>query len=87
MSINYSEPYCDNQYMYRHVIVKRRPTKHLLTESEWRAVGIQMSRGWVHYQLFPLVPAMYLFRRPLPLDHKSKCTFMKDIDTILNTQI
>lgn len=25
------------------------PVTHLMTESEWRNLGIQMSTGWMHY--------------------------------------
>jgi len=38
----------------RHVILpedlaKTLPVTHLMTETEWRNIGIQMSTGWVHY--------------------------------------
>lgn len=28
------------------------PTTHLMTETEWRNLGIQMTPGWVHYMRY-----------------------------------
>lgn len=36
----------------------------LLTEDEWRALGVQMSKGWVHYAIHQPEPHILLFRRP-----------------------
>ena len=38
----------------RHVILPRDvaalvPKERLMAESEWRKLGVQQSRGWVHY--------------------------------------
>jgi len=38
----------------RHVmlpkeIVKLVPKNHLMTEEEWRGIGVQQSQGWQHY--------------------------------------
>ena len=30
-------------------IAKLVPKTHLMSESEWRAIGVQQSQGWVHY--------------------------------------
>ena len=27
------------------------PTTHLMTETEWRNLGIQQSPGWIHYMI------------------------------------
>ena len=40
----------------RHVILpkelaKTLPKSRLLTESEWRGIGVQQSRGWQHYAI------------------------------------
>lgn len=40
----------------RHVVlpkemIKLVPTTHLLSEQEWRAIGVQQSQGWVHYMI------------------------------------
>ncbi len=42
--ICYSEPYKDDHYEYRHVILPQEqghaiPRTHLLTETEWRNLG------------------------------------------------
>eukprot|EP00887_Chlorella_sp_A99_P001369 scaffold8.g1369.t1 len=50
------ERYYDDQYEYRHVVLpqeiaKRLPKGKLMSEAEWRAMGVQQSRGWVHYAI------------------------------------
>jgi hypothetical protein len=40
----------------RHVILPKAlassiPKKKLLSEQEWRGIGVQQSRGWVHYAI------------------------------------
>jgi len=40
--------------------------EQLLAEHEWRSLGIQQSRGWVHYGFFKPEKNVLLFRRPLP---------------------
>uniref|UniRef100_A0A2K5V7Q2 Cyclin-dependent kinases regulatory subunit n=1 Tax=Macaca fascicularis TaxID=9541 RepID=A0A2K5V7Q2_MACFA len=56
---------------YRHVmlpkdIAKLVPKTHLMSESEWRNLGVQQSQGWVHYMIQEPEPHILLFRRPLP---------------------
>ncbi|MEN2495673.1 MAG: Cyclin-dependent kinases regulatory subunit (Cell division control protein cks1) [Marteilia pararefringens] len=68
--IYYSEKYSDSQFEYRHVhvsddIVKRLPRDRLLSEREWRELGIQQSRGWQHYMIHRPEPNILLFKRPL----------------------
>lgn len=68
--IAYSEHYRDDTYEYRHVILppevaKLCPRGRLLTEAEWRALGVQQSKGWVHYAIHRPEPHCLLFRRPL----------------------
>lgn len=41
---------------HRHVmlpkeIAKRVPKTHLMSETEWRNLGVQQSQGWVHYMI------------------------------------
>jgi hypothetical protein len=41
-----------NSTSFRHVMLpkdlaKLVPKSHLMTEAEWRAIGVQQSRGWV----------------------------------------
>lgn len=57
--------------MDRHVmlpkdIAKLVPKTHLMSESEWRNLGVQQSQGWVHYMIHEPEPHILLFRRPLP---------------------
>mmetsp|Transcript_93626 Transcript_93626/g.166595 ORF Transcript_93626/g.166595 Transcript_93626/m.166595 type:complete len:94 (-) Transcript_93626:117-398(-) len=75
--IEYSEKYQDNTYEYRHVILtkpsakelyKMTGGKRLLNESEWRGLGVQQSRGWVHYETHRPEPHILLFRRALGTD-------------------
>ncbi|XP_073179573.1 cyclin-dependent kinases regulatory subunit 1 [Lepidochelys kempii] len=42
------------------------PKTHLMSESEWRNLGVQQSQGWVHYMVHEPEPHILLFRRPLP---------------------
>ncbi|CCI42380.1 hypothetical protein ABG067_006169 [Albugo candida] len=70
--IEYSEKYADDEYEFRHVIlpkeVQRSLPDRLLTEAEWRQLGVQQSRGWVHYAIHKPEPHILLFRRPLGTD-------------------
>lgn len=66
--IQYSEKYYDDVYEYRHVILpadvaKLVPKGRLLAEQEWRSIGVQQSRGWVHYAVHRPEPHILLFRR------------------------
>jgi len=54
---------------YRHVtlppeLAKLVPRNHLMTETEWRNLGVQQSPGWIHYMFHTPEPHMLLFRRP-----------------------
>ncbi|RXN15447.1 nuclear GTPase SLIP-GC-like protein [Labeo rohita] len=54
--IYYSDKYDDDKFEYRHVmlpkdIAKRVPKTHLMSETEWRNLGVQQSQGWVHYMI------------------------------------
>ena len=69
----YSDKYMDDQYEYRHVILpkelaKNIPVNRLLSDAEWRNLGVQQSRGWVHYATHRPEPHILLFRRPLGTD-------------------
>jgi len=68
-TILYSESYAaDDGYMYRHVILPRSaviPRGKLLNEREWRALGVQQSKGWVNYSSHRPEPHILLFRKPL----------------------
>lgn len=32
-------------------MAKSIPKTHLLSEDEWRGIGVQQSKGWVHYMI------------------------------------
>lgn len=71
--IEYSDKYFDDIYEYRHVILPKNIFKTmkkgvLLSENEWRSLGVQQSRGWVHYEIHRPEPHILLFRRPMGTD-------------------
>ena len=50
----YSERYFDDHFEYRYVVLPREmaaelKNKKILSEDEWRGMGITQSRGWAHY--------------------------------------
>ena len=68
-----------------HVILpkhvsKNAPTGRLLSESEWRGLGVQQSRGWVHYANHRPEPHILLFRRPQGTDPTTGLVHGKRID-------
>ena len=71
--IEYSEKYQDDEHEYRHVLLPKHIFKkvgkaRLLSETEWRSLGVQQSRGWVHYEVHKPEPFILLFRRLLGTD-------------------
>ncbi|OWK05279.1 hypothetical protein Celaphus_00001946 [Cervus elaphus hippelaphus] len=67
--IYYSDKYDDEEFEYRHVmlpkdIAKLVPKTHLMSESEWRNLGVQQSQGWVHYMIHE--PGSFLREKPRP---------------------
>ncbi|KAJ7112431.1 cyclin-dependent kinase regulatory subunit [Mycena crocata] len=76
--IHYSDRYTDDAYEYRHVILPKQllrlvpknffneelGTLRLLSEPEWRGIGITQSLGWEHYEVHAPEPHVLLFRRP-----------------------
>uniref|UniRef100_A0AC34RAB1 Cyclin-dependent kinases regulatory subunit n=1 Tax=Panagrolaimus sp. JU765 TaxID=591449 RepID=A0AC34RAB1_9BILA len=69
MEFFYSEVYSDDKYDYRHVIPPTRyreklPVGRLLSEDEWREIGIRMSIGWEHYMIHSPEKFIFCFRRP-----------------------
>ena len=74
--LSYSDVYSDDMFDYRHVILPFHVVSKVgalipvggagdifLTEEQWRSVGIQMSRGWVHYSWHQPELNLLLFRR------------------------
>jgi cyclin-dependent kinase regulatory subunit CKS1 len=73
LRIVYSTKYHDAIYEYRNVILptdvaRLCPKNKLLSESEWRQLGVQQSRGWEHYAVHRPEPHVLLFRRPIGTD-------------------
>nr|CAI5850257.1 unnamed protein product [Callosobruchus analis] len=84
-NIYYSDKYYDDEYEYRHVVLPREmvrmvPKTHLMSEAEWRGIGVQQSKGWVHYMIHEPEPHILLFKRPIttpppnfaPMETKNK---------------
>ena len=72
-TVHYSEKYEDDEYEYRHVcltedLYKKMPKGKLLSEVEWRCLGVQQSLGWEHFMIFAPEPWVLLFRRKLGTD-------------------
>merc|ERR1711973_953507 len=71
-NIYYSDKYTDEKFEYRHVMLpkdlaKMVPKAHLMSETEWRSLGVQQSQGWIHYMTHDPEPHILLFRRPLSI--------------------
>ncbi|VVC44054.1 Cyclin-dependent kinase, regulatory subunit [Cinara cedri] len=67
--IYYSDKYYDDTHEYRHVVLPKEmaksiPKTHLLSEDEWRSIGVQQSKGWIHYMIHEPEPHILLFKRP-----------------------
>jgi cyclin-dependent kinase regulatory subunit CKS1 len=68
--IFYSDKYSDDTHEFRHVKLSPDmkdlvPTNRLMSEAEWRQLGVSMSPGWVHYMIHDPEPHVLLFRRSL----------------------
>ena len=46
-------------------VAKLVPKNKLMSEHEWRSIGVQQSQGWVHYMVHKPEPHILLFRRPI----------------------
>jgi cyclin-dependent kinase regulatory subunit CKS1 len=72
----YSDKYYDGSFEYRHVILPRQMVeqikgKTILSEQEWRALGVTQSRGWQHHDIHKPEPHILIFRRPIGTDPKT----------------
>lgn len=77
-------------YTCRHVILpadltKLVPKSHLMTETEWRNLGVQQSPGWVHYMMHAPEPHVILFRRPRTDDDNAPTITTSQTTTTTNT--
>ncbi|KAJ9459714.1 Cyclin-dependent kinases regulatory subunit [Diplonema papillatum] len=65
--IRYSDKYNDDVYEYRHVILPKELKKlvpdFLMTETQWRSLGVQQSLGWEHYMIHAPERYVLCFRR------------------------
>jgi len=77
---DFSETCVDDIYEYRRVTVPRAmqaaiaegiPEERCMTEAEWRAFGITMSRGWQHYDKHTPESNVLLFRRIRGTDRRT----------------
>jgi hypothetical protein len=79
-SIHYSDRYSDDEYEYRHVILPKPLFKmipktyfnsddpgvlRLLSEAEWRGIGITQSLGWEHYEVHGTLATRWSFATSL----------------------
>lgn len=74
--IEHSEKYTDDFFEYKHVILpkeifEKMPRGKLLSEAEWRGLGVTQSRGWMHYTTYKPEPHILLFKRPLGTDPRT----------------
>ena len=67
--IYYSDKYYDDEYEYRHVHIPKElakksvPKDRVMSEGEWRGIGIEQSLGWVNYMVHTPERHIILFRR------------------------
>jgi cyclin-dependent kinase regulatory subunit CKS1 len=55
-----------NEYpKFYDVLVKFIDRQELLTEREWRTLGVMQSTGWTHYMISKREPFLLCMRRPL----------------------
>lgn len=66
---------------FRHVILsahlgKLVPKSHLMTETEWRNLGVQQSPGWVHYMMHGPGKIVSHFEMAIGAKHRmTSCSF------------
>lgn len=56
-------------------------TCKLCSQAEWRGLGVQQSRGWVHYAIHRPEPHIMLFRWGL----SKPCSWLHSRQTVLHT--
>uniref|UniRef100_V5I1B4 Cyclin-dependent kinases regulatory subunit n=1 Tax=Ixodes ricinus TaxID=34613 RepID=V5I1B4_IXORI len=62
-NIYYSDKYYDDKFEYRHVVLPKEiaklvPKSRLMSETEWRGIGVQQSHGWVRYMIHEPEPEL-----------------------------
>lgn len=93
--IDHSVKYCDTVFEYRFVVL---PLSHpflymassfpffyerILSEPEWRFLGIRQSRGWEHVGYSSHEPNILLFRRPLGTDPRTGQFICRNEDKLM----
>ncbi len=66
--IRHSDKYTDGNYEYKLVTLTEEafnilPRNRLLSETEWRLLGVRQTNGWLHYAIHKPEPHILLFRR------------------------
>lgn len=91
--IRYSAIYKDDDFEYRHAIMSQKlfkankpPTTMLMTETDWRNLGIQVDHGWVHYMIHGPEPHIILFRRPLEVTTQRTTITQPESESIATSQ-
>mmetsp|Transcript_57241 Transcript_57241/g.124364 ORF Transcript_57241/g.124364 Transcript_57241/m.124364 type:complete len:98 (+) Transcript_57241:43-336(+) len=91
--IEYSEKYADDEgFEYRHVILpkyveKQVPKGRLMSEKEWRGIGVQQSRGWAHYAIHRPEPHILLMRRHKDTDPITGLVHGRRMDQLTGTYL
>ena len=74
-SYRYTERFEDPDYCYRLVIlhpeIVQLLPRRLMTEKEWRSIGVQQSPGWEHYMVHDPDPKVLFFRRKLEQNNQT----------------
>uniref|UniRef100_A0A8C7CDP2 Cyclin-dependent kinases regulatory subunit n=1 Tax=Oncorhynchus kisutch TaxID=8019 RepID=A0A8C7CDP2_ONCKI len=59
-------PKSSGKLSQKYVVEKQKSPNHLISEDEWRLLGVQQSLGWVCHMIHKTEPHILLFRQPLP---------------------
>jgi cyclin-dependent kinase regulatory subunit CKS1 len=78
--IYYSDKYTDEEFEYRHVMLpkdlaKMVPKTHLMSETEWRNLGVQQSQGKIN--LVKVLLLIFRCNLSVELMHKACKVFLK----------
>jgi len=68
--INYERDKDSLEEMFLPLVLVRSKGK-LLSETQWRSLGITMSMGWQHYLAYKPNPTVLCFRRPIGCDSRT----------------
>ncbi|KAF9435184.1 hypothetical protein BGZ76_006746 [Entomortierella beljakovae] len=61
--IFYSARYYDDIHVSLPKPIARYVPNELMTEEEWRSLGVKQSQGWEHYMIHSPEPHVLLFKR------------------------